>query len=178
MKFPLGRGSKLIRLSHGPVCYTIEEPTSRSSSPPFSSSSSSSDIDGDDDDEEEEEKEEKPLVVLVHGFVGSSAYFRFLSEELTKSGRRVRKRMLSSSLLLSLYLSPLCALSRTTRYPINQSKKSINPINQFDQSNQSIQSGQSRYSASITTDEATASTQALPTHQASSWGRSPNSLPH
>jgi hypothetical protein len=30
-----------------------------------------------------------PLVVMVHGFVGSSHYFRFLSAELVKQGRRV-----------------------------------------------------------------------------------------
>jgi hypothetical protein len=57
---PLPQGGRLVPLSHGDTYYIVDGPDNPG-----------------------------PLVVLVHGFIGSSAYFKWLSDELVAGGRRV-----------------------------------------------------------------------------------------
>ena len=64
---PLPPGGRLVRLSHGFTHYILEEPNQPETS----------------------KVAHLPLVVLVHGFVGSSSYFEYLKDELLLAGRRV-----------------------------------------------------------------------------------------
>ena len=64
---PLPPGGRLVRLSHGFTHYILEEPNELKTSKVV----------------------QLPLVVLVHGFVGSSSYFEYLKNELLLAGRRV-----------------------------------------------------------------------------------------
>ena len=61
---PLRKGTKLIKLSRGHVCYQYVRPTSSTTL-------------------------KRPLVVLVHGFIGSHAYFETIANTLASKGRTV-----------------------------------------------------------------------------------------
>ena len=68
----LPHGGRIVQLSHGMPHYILDGPTRRESSSVGSTY-----------------KEHGALVVLIHGLVGSSAYFEYLKDELVLMGCQV-----------------------------------------------------------------------------------------